>query len=255
MFKVNKLQLLLLTTSIVMSSSTYAVAYPKGTIALEPAMLGLGNYTFGYENTDSQINRVALNVFKAANGFIASEVEKFNIGYSAEIDYFLIDNLAVAFRISYIEDKPLSNHINLFPRAYQFNSRTNWAYSVGLNKFFEISNDKWFPYLGITVGYLFQDDTDAVVYSINADNRVTALLGNAVLEPSKTRLKTSLNIGIDYQFSLRWRLSLASGLSYLARPSASYEVIYDLPTSYQDNNRTLTIPFYVSIKNVIPPKC
>ena len=68
---------------MVISTATQASPYQKGTLSLEPVIIGLGNYSIGFEKTDSQINRTSVNVFKAANGYMVSEVEKFNTGYSA----------------------------------------------------------------------------------------------------------------------------------------------------------------------------
>jgi hypothetical protein len=255
-----KLHIAALLTTIAVPTLGYSSCYEQGTISLQPLFLGLGNFPFGYRSMDSRLgyagpNRLALNAFKAANGFGVSEIEKFNTGYSAQIGYFLIDNLSFDFRISYIEDKGLDAYRAAFPRTYQFNNRTNWAYSIGLNQFIEVKNSKWLPYFGLMAGYVFQDNTRAVVYSIDGSDLVTAQLGDAVLQPSRHRFKGSFDVGVDYQFNKRWSMNLATGLSYYERPAPSYEVIYGLPTVYEDNTPSFTVPFYVSIRNVIPPKC
>lgn len=255
-----KLHIAALITSVAVPTLGHCSCYEQGTISLQPLFIGLGNFPFGYRSVDSRVgytdpNRLALNAFKAANGLGVSEIEKFSTGYSAQIGYFLIDNLSFDFRISYIEDKGLDAYRSVFPRTYQFNNRTNWAYSIGLNQFIEVKNSKWLPYFGLMAGYVFQDNTRAVVYTIDASDRITAQLGDAVLQPSQHRFKGSFNVGVDYLFNKRWAMNLATGLSYYERPAASYEVIYGLPTVYEDNTRSFTVPLYVSIRNVIPPKC
>lgn len=254
-----KLHIAVLITSLAVPTLGLC-SYEQGTISLQPLFLGLGNFPFGYRSLDSRVgyvspNRLSLNAFRVANGFGVSEIEKFSTGYSAQIGYFLIDNLSFDFRISYIEDKGLDAYRAVFPRSYQFNSRTNWAYSIGLNQFIKIKSEKWLPYFGLMAGYVFQDNTRAVVYSIDASSLITAQLGNAVLQPSQHRFKGSFNVGVDYQFSQHWSMNLATGLSYFERPAPSYEVIYGMPTVYEDNTRSFTVPFYVSIRYVIPPKC
>jgi hypothetical protein len=230
----------------------FAVNYECGTINITPVIVGFGNFPFGFAPTDAVINGSTINVFKATNNFVVSDVEKMAGGYSAELGYFFADNYQIKTRVSFLQDRGLSLSPPAFPRRYGFNTRNSWAFSLGVDRYVTKKSEHWAPFVGLMGGFVFQEATSAVVYNISTNGGVIGTLGNATLQSAKRRFKASLELGTDYRFNKRWALGITSGLSFMERPAESYKSIFNIQTSYRDNNKSLTIPFYVSIRNLIP---
>lgn len=248
----NQQKSILVLSLVAFSSSVFAAKYTQGTIDLTPVILGMGDYTGGYFTTDAVINGLSINTYKAANGFVVTEIEKMTRGYSAELGYFIFDNVQLLTRVSYIEQKGLGATLSIYPRAYEFNSRTSWGFSLGIDRYFNTKSENWVPFIGIMGGVVFQEETVATVYGINTGGSITTNYGSAVFQPSKRRFKASFDVGADYKFNDRWAVGIATGISYLNRLAPSHSHIFGLETTYQNNEKSFTIPFYVSIRNLIP---
>lgn len=242
----------LLLSLLVCSSTLFAAKYTQGTIDITPAIFGMGDFTGGYFTTDAVIDGMVINTYKASNGFVVTEIEKMTRGYSAELGYFIFDNVQLLSRVSYIEQKGLGAVLGIFPRGYEFNSRTSWGFSLGIDRYFNMKSENWLPFIGIMGGVVFQEETVAVVYGIDTSGNVIKNYGSAVFQPSKRRFKASLDVGFDYKFNERWALGISTGVSYLNRLDPSHPTIFGLATTYQNNEKSFTIPFYISIRNLIP---
>lgn len=238
-----------LLISIALSSShgAYSATYPEGTFTIKPLNFGMLNLTPGRVKQDIKLNGLRAQAFKVSPTFFVNELEKYVRGYSIEFGYFYYTNFEFQARLSYVEDGALGNAVPIESRDYLFRDRNNFAASLGTNYFFDVS-ENWLPYIGATVGYIYQDKTRAEVFTTDPLGRPLSDLGKVRLQNSLMRFTGSLNVGIDYRFNDCWALTFSSGLKYLDHPIETRQIFQGLPTSFRDNDDEITFPLAISIK-------
>lgn len=268
--------------SLLISTQAYADSYPMHTFTVKPISFSILNITTGRLEQATVINYAHLDTFKNAPGFFVGEQEKFGRGYSLEMGYMIYQNFEWIGRFSYLSDEALDvpqwairtfdgSDSSYYWRNYgfQFKDRHSLAISTGLNHYFDNFN-KWLPFVGGTVGVIFQPSTKAdIMYAKTAyAYGPEGNLGEVTLQSAKKRFTAAVQFGVDYRFTKRWAMTMATGIHYLSTPGHSDFVFTDpnqtpvIPgfvavagpntfnVRYKDADRQFTVPFVVSLKMI-----
>lgn len=259
--------------SLLLSDLSVAQTYKAGDIAIKPLGINFYSYTFGYNRVVAKINGFDIDTYRPYPALSGNRADRAGNGYDFELSYMFTKTFEAFVLAGFTIERPLQSSgttdplsgtaiVGFFPvnDFFHFKRRTTFNVSGGGRYYIDICSNSWVPFVGFSVGGVFQSKTRAKVFDHNPYGQLFGVpnnvyLGKATLLKAKSYVDGALQVGIDYKFTERWCLTMMTGLQYHPRSRAKVTYIKDQHTltrtiKYRDNWNKWTMPFVVSLKIV-----
>ena len=248
--------------STVLSGSCYAKTFDAHSFTIKPINLNFYAYTFGHKRIMSKINDIEINTYRGYPGLAGNRTDKSGTGYDVEAGFMFTPAIEAFFLAGFTIDRPLyESTVKYAPfpftnNNFRFKRRSTFNTSLGGRYYFD-TESAWIPFVGLTVGAVFQGKTKAHVFDQNPGRvPINISIGHIEAQKSKTLIDGAFQAGVDYRLTDVWHLTMMTGLKYQPRAGKKISRVTDQQgrvrtITYQDNWNKWVVPFVVSLKIVL----
>lgn len=244
-----------LLSGVCFQEGAYAKSYEAGSITFKPLIVDFYDFTFGSKKHSSYINTRPVSIYRDAEfAPLGARADRNGVGYDIELGYMITQSLEAFALAGFTIEKPHKKVgvANIpAPLVNYFDFKKRYSYSAFLGgRYYWGLEGAWTPFVGGSLGVIWQEKTKAKLFSGPANAVAYTPIGKFEALKSKWFMSGDFQVGVDYEFTKTWHLTLMSGAQYHPRAKTKKSRISNRTVYYRDNWNRWSIPVSAAVKIV-----